>query len=893
MLLWSLRKKLRFLRGNYYLAAAWPVATIIVGAVGWHVLLSGLQADREARERQAFRDVEVLARSYSDQLTRAVAEIDQIALQIRYHWEMSKGQFQLDDAKTKAAFTPVSLLYQVGILNQNGVLSTGTLPAPNGAYLGNNAYFLEQKTATKDLLYIGEPTEIRVANGTSIPFSRRLLNPDGSFGGVVAISVAPSYFTGSYNQTTFGKYGLLGIIGNDNIMRAMRIGQSTDRAGTESFVSSLRFPELARSSTLLDGTRWFSDKRSRFVGWNAVAGYPILAMAGLDQEEVLESYRASRVASVRDAILDTCALAMFTFIAITLSMRLAWRKHQLETTQAAYRTATEGGREGFYIARPIYGAGKAIVDFKVIDCNHRGAELFLQRREELIGKTISTLFSGAKPDRIIGMLCRSMKAESYEGELDVPGESPFVARWAHLKIVRVGGTLAVTLRDVSDAKAHVAELERLINEDALTGLPNRHWVQNHLPKAIEEAAAKDTMLAVLFIDLDGFKAVNDAMGHAAGDEVLRNSARRLQVAVRPHDSVVRLGGDEFVVVLEYIENKSDAAHVAERILHSFQDGFRLADGVHAVGASVGISVFPSDGTNANTLLHHADIAMYSVKTTGKRNYRFFDEKFYEALRARLENETELRHAIQLDQLVMYYQPRIDMSTGATSSMEALVRWAHPLKGLLEPLEFIPLAEETGLILSLGELVIDKVCAQMACWEQSGQELVPVSINVSCRQFNEGDVANVFSTCMARHNIDPKLIEIELTESSMMGDSRSVANALTGIQKMGIKLLVDDFGTGYSSLSQLQRLDFDVLKVDRAFTAELGKSEEGNVLFTAIITMAHALGMRVVAEGVETLAQIQILKLLQCDEIQGFYISKPLPPSEMQPILPRWLFPWVA
>jgi EAL domain-containing protein (putative c-di-GMP-specific phosphodiesterase class I) len=354
-----------------------------------------------------------------------------------------------------------------------------------------------------------------------------------------------------------------------------------------------------------------------------------------------------------------------------------------------------------------------------------------------------------------------------------------------------------------------------------------------------------------------------------------------------------LGGDEFLVIIENIAHKTDAAHVADRILQAFEERFRLSGGVFSIGTSIGISMFPADGTDADTLLRRADIAMYSAKSSGKAQYRFYDQKFYDALRARLEQESELRHAIEHDQFVLYYQPRVDISTGTTSSMEALVRWSHPSKGLVEPLEFIPLAEETGLILGLGELVIDKVCAQLAYWGRKGEELVPVSINVSPRQFNEADIANILSEALARHNIDPKLVEIELTESSMMGDNADIARALTAIRRMGIKLLVDDFGTGYSSLSQLQRLDFDVLKVDRAFTSEIEKTEKGNVFFKAIITMAHALGMRVVAEGVENERQIKILKALRCDEIQGFYISRPIPPTETQPILPRWFFPSTA
>jgi diguanylate cyclase (GGDEF)-like protein len=682
------------------------------------------------------------------------------------------------------------------------------------------------------------------------------------------------------------------VVGADSIVRVLRTGSKVFPAESDKLISPFGFPALAKS-TLLEGDRWFSDRRNRYVGWSPVDNYPLVAMAGQDQAEVLAPYLASRATALRDAGLATLVLGGFTLVAMGLSLRLAWRKRQMEWTRSAYRMATEHGNEGFYIAQAMRGLKGGIVDFRIIDCNQRGAQMFLHRREELMGKTVSSIYEGMDAKRIVGMLCEAMEASRYEAEVEVPADSPFTARWAHVTIARADETLAVTIRDVSDAKAHIEALERQSNEDALTGLPNRHWVQTCLPKAIEHAAARGSMLATLFIDLDGFKTVNDTMGHAAGDEVLSNAARRLKVAVRPHDKVARLGGDEFVVILENVGLKAEAAHVAERILHAFKDDFKVSRGVHSIGASIGISVYPSDGMEANTLLHHADIAMYSVKTTGKGNYRFYDQKFYQSLRGRLEREAELRHAIERDQFVMHYQPRVDISTGVTSSMEALVRWAHPTKGLVSPLEFIPLAEETGLILRLGELVIDKVCAQLAYWAQRGQELVPVSVNVSSRQMNEVDVARILAIALARHRVDASLLEVELTESSMMGDSEDVANALTAIQKMGITLLVDDFGTGYSSLSQLQRLDFDVLKVDRAFTAELGKTEEGKVFFTAIITMAHALGMRVVAEGVESLEQVKILKSLKCDEMQGFFISRPLPPAESQPVLPRWFFPSTA
>jgi diguanylate cyclase (GGDEF)-like protein len=478
----------------------------------------------------------------------------------------------------------------------------------------------------------------------------------------------------------------------------------------------------------------------------------------------------------------------------------------------------------------------------------------------------------------------------YDGEIEVPAESALQLRWAEVKILRSDQLLAVRLRDISEAKEHLTELKRRSNEDVLTSLPNRHWIQSYLPDAIDHAREANESLAVLFIDLDGFKKVNDTAGHAAGDEVLQHAAQRLQEAIRPDDKVVRFGGDEFVVILEHVEHRIDAAHVAERVQHAFAQPFRLSQGAHTIGTSIGIALFPTDGQDASALLEKADIAMYSVKTRGKRGYQFYEAKFYHALRERLDREAEIRDAIARDEFVMVYQPRVDILTGITLSLEALVRWQHPAKGLLEPREFITLAEETGLIVGIGELVIDKVCAQLALWARHDAELVPVSINVSPRQFKSAAIADIVLSALSRHRVPPSLVELEITESSVMEEGTDIAKTLNTLQTHGIKILVDDFGTGYSSLSQLHRLDFDVLKVDQTFTAGLEISDEGKVFFTAIVTMAHALGMRVVAEGVENLAQVNILKTLQCDEIQGFYISRPLPAGNEQPFLQKRFFP---
>jgi predicted signal transduction protein with EAL and GGDEF domain len=362
--------------------------------------------------------------------------------------------------------------------------------------------------------------------------------------------------------------------------------------------------------------------------------------------------------------------------------------------------------------------------------------------------------------------------------------------------------------------------------------------------------------------------------------------------VRPRDHVVRLGGDEFVVVLEHVGGVGDVEHVASRLLASFRDGFHLQHATHVLNASIGIALFPEHGDDAETLLKHADIAMYSVKTEGKGSFRFFESRFFEAIRTRLETEMELRRALDQHQFVVHYQPRVDLAAGTASSMEALVRWERPGKGLTGPDRFIGLAEETGLIVQLGEQVLDSVCAQLATWALEGVALVPVSVNVSPLQFSQSDILALFRSASARHGIDPALLEIEVTESSMMQEGIGSVAVFRQLRELGIKLCIDDFGTGYSSLSQLQKLRFDVLKIDRAFVLRI-EHPEGDTLIASMIAMAHALGMRVVAEGVENRRQMQMLRTLGCDEGQGYFFSRPVPAGARQPLGEREFQPAIA
>jgi diguanylate cyclase (GGDEF)-like protein len=542
--------------------------------------------------------------------------------------------------------------------------------------------------------------------------------------------------------------------------------------------------------------------------------------------------------------------------------------------------------------RPLYDENRKLVDFRIEDCNERGAMYRGLPRARQLGSRVSAMVPALFQSHMLPACRQAMESGFFEDEMVLPAGNGREAQWLQRRLVRSGLGLAVTLRDISDQKAHQAALVQLADSDPVTSLPNRHWLMRSLPGAIERARVSASLLAVLFVDLDDFKNVNDTLGHAAGDELLRAAALRLTALVRHGDCIARLGGDEFTIVLESAANEAEVLAVAARIIETLGAPFVIGEGSRqTVRASIGISLYPRDGTDGETLLKHADIAMYAAKADGKGRYRSFQPRLSEMLVSRLTRQAELRHAIEAGQLELHYQARVLGQSGEMSSMEALVRWRHPTRGLIAPDDFIPLAEENGLIVPLGELVISAACAQLAQWKADGLPIVPLSINVSARQIDNAGISAFLADCMVRHGLDAAQIEVEITESATMANEGAGCAELSAIRALGVKLYVDDFGTGYSSLSQLRRLDMDGLKVDQSFTAQLGGGPEDLAFFTAIVSMAHAIGMRVVAEGVETEEQLRILQQLRCDELQGYYVSPPVPAEAAALLLQkRFLFP---
>ena len=850
-------------------AALLLVCALLITSV-WTLSNTQSRRERAQAEAGAWRNAQSLSRSYAEQLRRGVGELDQITLTLKYYWEHMHNSFTLEDQALHGLYPQSSGLYVV-IFDRNGVKVSGTLPNPLA--VSDREYFRVHKEGRHKGLYISEPYLGRTTGTSVIAFSRVLQLRDGAFDGVVMVAVEPSYLASFYERSSLGGQDFVAAYRTNGEMLAAKVGGSLNDGAL--FPAPPRFIENA-GVRFIDASQ-FADGASRLIAWQRLADYPLTATVGLANADIYAASDKAALNSSHFSLACTVLLVAAGAGCVAASLRAADRAQREMRVKDTYRLATDSAREGFFMIRSVVDADGQIVDFVVQDCNERGAAFVGFVRDDLLGMGFRGLYRGPAQVKVMQIFCKAMAAGFYEDEFMVrrdPSERPL---WLQRKLVRSEDALAMTVRDISDAKAHAQALSRLASEDALTTLHNRHWLMQAMPASLAAARTSGSMLALLFFDLDDFKNVNNTLGHAAGDELLRLTALRLRSALRPGDHAVRLGGDEFTVILEQVDSVEQVERITVRVVGAFSEPFVLADGSrHAVHASIGISMYPADGEDAETLLKHADIAMYAVKGRGKGHYHFYQPQLSEVLMQRLALEQALRDAVDLDQFVLHYQPRVDTVTGALRSMEALVRWQHPQRGLVGPLEFIEVAEAMGLIQALGRQVADKVCMQLREWQAEGLLLVPVSINVSAQQFNRGDVPGMIAGCIARYGIAPTLLEVELTESCMLVADRPVAEELAAIKALGVKLLVDDFGTGYSSLSQLQQLDLDVLKVDRAFTAQLCSGRGGVAFFRAIVSMAHVLNMSVVAEGVETEEELQILRELGCDEVQGYYISRPLP-----------------
>jgi diguanylate cyclase (GGDEF)-like protein/PAS domain S-box-containing protein len=559
-------------------------------------------------------------------------------------------------------------------------------------------------------------------------------------------------------------------------------------------------------------------------------------------------------------------------------------------------------------------------DGEIVLLNLQAEKQFGYRRDELVGQQVTNIIPEGFAERLITDALRSAEdalaqqigtgielygqrkdgstfpieimlspLESTEGILVTAAIRDITARKKTEPLLvqkveelnRSNGELA---ESANAAQTMTQQMAHLAEHDALTGLPNRLLLNDRVGQSIKLAQRHRCRVAVLFLDLDGFKHINDSLGHVIGDKVLQSIAKRLTDCLRAPDTISRLGGDEFVVLLPEVRQPEDAATTARRLLQALAEGHSIAGHDLHVATSIGVSVYPDDGLDAETLIKNADTAMYQAKENGHHSYQFFRPAMNVRAVERQSVEEHLRRALERQELTLYYQPKINLAAAAITGAEALIRWTHPTRGSVPPVQFIPVAEDCGLILPIGAWVLREACAQAKAWMAAGLPVITMAVNVSALQFQNEDFVKDLVTILDETRLDPRYLELELTESALMKHPELTASLLSILRGIGIRVAVDDFGTGYSSLSYLRKFPLDALKIDQSFVRQITTVPAETAIVRAIINMGRSLNLRVIAEGVETQDQLDFLKIHQCEEAQGYLFSPAVLPQQFAKLL---------
>ena len=567
-------------------------------------------------------------------------------------------------------------------------------------------------------------------------------------------------------------------------------------------------------------------------------------------------------------------IVLSVIVALVISKR---KEKALNENETKYRALFEYANDIVYMFE-ITDDG---MPSQFIEVNPVACRKFGYSREELLTMTPIDITTHERRDNISSSMAKLLtqgnltfegeyltkKGDSLSGEINVS-----VFTLSEKKVA-----LSI-VRDISERKIMEEKIRKLAYHDGLTRLPNRYLFNEYVNQALERARQTEQMLAVLFVDLDGLKKINDSMGHYFGDMLIKSAARRLQKCVRSVDFVSRFGGDEFVIIMEDVQPNA-AAHMANKIIHEFSDPFFINEQEVFSTSSIGISVFPSDGLERDTLLKNADTAMYLAKDLGKNNFQFYTSTLSEIIARKTSLENGLRKALMNNEFTVYYQPQVDLRTNKVIAMEALLRWRHPEYGFVSPAEFIPIAEDSGLITSIGKWVLKTACLQNKIWQKNGFPTMRIAVNVSARQFQSGNFVESVTEVLHETDLNPKYLDLEITES-VMWDTKEALNIVTDLKRLGVQLSIDDFGTGYSSLSVLKQLPIDHLKIDKSFLDTMLINKKDEALIKAIIEMAHKLTITIIAEGIEEESQLSFLKQNNCHVGQGYYFSRPKPAEEV-------------
>ena len=855
-----------------------PVFTLVFLVLIWVTTLHFINVERAGSDHATHVLSRELVETYEAQVLRSLREIDQTLKFIQYSYEQKGPQAALTELAARDLLLP-ELLFVTRITDRQGhvLASTRTSAKLKGGV--DPAYF--ENPGQSDSLWVSHPQRVPGSSESQQQFSRRLNDAKGVFAGVVTISVASTYFVSGYESSKLGEQGSLGLLGSDGVFRASRTGNVVSVGDVVDYAAVVGADQLGRDVSVVtpswDGVRRYTRARKLY-------DFPLTVIVGLSEDEQLANFYDRSKAYFWWAAAGS---ALLLLISATL-WRLSWQLDKSRHNEIIERQLTE---QKLRIAAAAFDSQEAMIitDARkvILQVNRAFTEDTGHLAVALVGQTPRLLQSGQHDAQFYRAMWATINQVGvWQGEIwQLHSDGAAYLKWLTISAVKdaegvvthyVSSHYDITARKLAEKKIH-----ELAFFDQLTGLPNRTLLLDRLKQTMAASARDGRFCALLFIDLDNFKTLNDTQGHDMGDLLLQQVAQRLQSCVREEDTVARLGGDEFVVLVSRLSsNKIEAASQAEvvssHILATIDKIYSLKEVVHRSTASIGVTLFDGQSMKIDDLMKQADLAMYRAKEEGRNGVRFFDPTMESAVMNRAALEADLRQAVDEKQFLLFYQAQV-LDDGHLTGSEALVRWQHPQRGMVSPAEFIPLAEETGLILPLGHWVLETACTQLARWAtQPHMAHLTLAVNVSARQFHQTDFCDQVLDVLARTGANPQRLKLELTESMLVSQVDQVIEKMFTLKSKGIAFSLDDFGTGFSSLAYLKLLPLDQLKIDQTFVRDVLRNPNDAAIANTIIGLAKALGLGVIAEGVETQAQRDFLANAGCHAYQGYFFSRPLP-----------------
>jgi diguanylate cyclase (GGDEF)-like protein/PAS domain S-box-containing protein len=856
----------RWLRRGLDTHVSLPLFALLLLVAIWLLTFHEIDAEREHAQEAAADSLHEMLGTYEAQVARSLDGIDQTLRMLKYTVER-KGALGALPELGREGLLPPGVVFVVSIVDRNGV-TVASNPRALSISVAAQSYFKFHQERDSGATFVSPVLRDAANSEWHLHFTRRLDDADGNFAGIVIVETDPAYFTSSYERSRLGERGMLGLVGTDGVVRALRTGDKM------SFGQHLDMDDGQLDARI----------GGKYSGVRELHGIALNVLVGLDEQELMASFERQRLEKLWEGAILSAVLVFVTGLLWLWSWQGARTRARMRRAQETYAAASAASLDAFFVLREVRNEAGMIVDFKIVDANQRAVQMTGSSQQQLCSTTLCTLIPQARQNGMLRHLIQVMKVggtHEQEWQNTVP---QLRAHWLHQQAVAVDGGIVAIVRDISERKLAEERMLHLAHHDILTGLPNRSLIADRLDLTIAQARRNGGSVLVAFIDLDGFKLVNDGLGHNAGDELLKVVAERMSGCLRASDTVGRFGGDEFVLLLNESASVVDAAPVLERVREAVLQSVSVSGQEVQVSCSIGVAVYPDDGNDAGTLLMNADAAMYRAKELGKNNIQFYTREMNASIEEKLVLLEGLRSALDEGQFRLVYQPKVDLQNGRVFGVEALVRWEHPEHGVIGPDRFIPLAEESGMIIALGEWVLRTACAQNMALQDAGLAPLRISVNVSPRQFEDPRLVARVQQALADSGLAPEWLELEVTEGVIMRDLQQALAKMAEVKAMGVSLSIDDFGTGYSSLSALKSFPISTLKIDKSFVRDLGRSSGDEAIASSIIGLAHRLKLRVIAEGVETEQQRSFLRDNGCDEMQGYLFSRPLPPEHLAALL---------